>query len=393
MKESENTMTAVVPPAPTTATLSPFETGPGTAAGRYLRSFWQPVKQSEELPKGKVQPLRVMSEDFAIYRGANGEAVITQAGCPHRQTMLAIGNVEGDSIRCSFHGWKFSADGRCQDAPGQGPRLVERTRIRTYPTHEQHGVIFAYLGEGDPPEFFDIDAFSKKHGRDMMSARVRGTATYRRNCNYYINVENALDQAHVAFTHKLSSDPSITETGFDPGVVRIRDLTVERLDFGIRATEVEHETQPTSSIVMLPNAMHLMASLRDGILEQVGWRVPIDDEKHFSVQITALHTDEAGAQRFYEYQTRKNELMAKYPPGDECAEKILRGEKTLLDFADHPDLINIEDHVVQTGIQFINHLDQENLAPSDKAVLQLRRMFMSRLADFAAGAPVARSDW
>jgi len=386
-------MTAVVPPEPTADVLNPFETGPDTPAGRYLRSFWQPVMLSEDLVKGRVRPLRVMSEDFAIYRGANGEAVITQAGCPHRQTMLAVGNVEGDAIRCSFHGWKFGADGRCQDAPGQGPRLVERMRIRVYPTHERYGVIFGYFGEGEPPAFFDIEGFSKKHGKDMMAAPVRGTATYRRHCNYYINVENALDLAHVAFTHKLSSDPSITEVGFDPGVIRIRDVTVERMPFGIRAVEIEDEAEPVVSTVMLPNAMHLIVAQRDGFLEQVGWRVPIDDEKHYSIQITALHTDEEGAQRFREYQSRKTELLAKYPPTEACAEEILRGEKTLYDFADHPDLVNIEDHVVQMGMQFINHLDKENLAQSDKAVLQLRRMFMSRLADVEAGAPIPESDW
>lgn len=386
-------MTAVVPPAPTANILSPFETGPDTPAGKYLRSFWQPVELSEDLPAGRAQPLRVMGEDFAIYRSADGTAVITQPGCPHRQTMLAVGNVEGNSIRCAFHGWKFSADGRCQEAPGQSPSLVERMSIRTYPTHEQYGVIFAYFGEGDPPDFFDIEGFSKKHGKDMMSAPVCGTATYRRNCNYYINVENALDIAHVAFTHKLSSDPAITEVGFDPGVVRIRDVTVERLEFGIRAVEVEPEAEPMRSIVMLPNAMHLIVPLRDGFLEQVAWRVPIDDKQHFSIQITALHTDEAGAERFRQHQARTTELIAKYPASEVCAEEVLRGEKTLYDFADHPDLINIEDHVVQMGMQFINHLDKENLAQSDKAVLQLRRMFMSRLADFVGGVPRAKSDW
>ncbi|NMO04469.1 Rieske 2Fe-2S domain-containing protein [Gordonia sp. TBRC 11910] len=386
-------MTAVVPPAPTAEVLSPFETGPDTPAGKYLRSFWQPVKLSEELPVGRVQPLRVMSEDFTIYRGVSGTVVLTQAGCPHRQTMLAIGNVEGDSIRCSFHGWKFGADGRCQDAPGQGPRLVERMKIRTYPTREEYGVVFAYFGDGEPPAFFDIDGFSKEHGKDMMSAPIRGTATYRRHCNYYINVENALDLAHVAFTHKLSSDPSITEVGFDPGVVRIRDITVERLEFGVRCVEIEHDAEPTSTIVMLPNAMHLVVAQRDGFLEQVGWRVPIDDERHFSIQITALHTDAEGAERFRAYQARHQALLAKYPPTEDCAEEILRGEKTLYDFADHPDLVNIEDHVVQMGMQFINDPGKENLAQSDKAVLQLRRMFMSRLADFMAGAPTADTGW
>jgi len=340
-----------------------------------------------------AKPIQVMGERFTLYRSASGKAVVTQAGCPHRQTMLSIGNVEGESLRCMFHGWKFGPDGQCQDAPGQSPSLVARTRIETYPTHEQYGVIFAYFGEGEPPRFPDFDGFSKKYGQDMMSAPVLDYGTYRRTCNYYINVENALDLAHVAYTHKLSSDPTITEVGFSPDVIRIRDVTVERLEFGIRAVEVEDETAPVISTVMLPNAMHLIVPQRDGFLEQIAWRVPIDDVSHLSYQITALHTDEEGAKRYYEYRARRQELMAKYPSTELCAEQILRGEKTLRDFADHPDLVNIEDHVAQIGMQWIDDAGKENLAQSDKAVLQLRRMFMSRLADFDSGAPIPETDW
>lgn len=386
-------MTSVAPPAPTPDTLSPFETGPGTPAGAYLRSYWQPVRQSKDLEIGKPVPIVVMGESFALYRGESGKAVVTQAGCPHRQTMLSLGNVEGDSLRCMFHGWRFGTDGRCEEAPGQDERLVDRMRIRTYPTHEQYGLVFAYFGEGEPPPFHDIGGFSRKHGRDMTSALVLDTGTYQRNCNYYINVENALDLAHVAYTHKLSSDPSITEVGFDPGVLRIRDVTVERMDVGIRATEVELESEPIVSTVLVPNAMHLLAPQRDGWLEQVAWRVPIDDESHLSFQISALHTDEAGKQRYEEYQTRRAVLVAKHPATQLCAEQILRGEKSLMDFAEHPDLVNIEDHVAQMGMQFINDPGKENLAQSDKAVLQLRRMFMSRLSDYMAGTPTLASDW
>lgn len=386
-------MSTVVPPAPTTAAHSPFETGPGTPAGRYLRKFWQPVRLSDDLPRGRAQPITVMDEKFNLYRGAGGRAVVTQAGCPHRQTMLSVGNVEGDSIRCMFHGWKFGPDGQCEEAPGQSPKLVERQRIKTYPTHEVHGVIFAYFGEGDAPPFHDLDGFSKRFGRDMMSALVLDRATYRRNCNFYINVENALDLAHVAYTHKLSSDPTLTEVGFAPDVIRVRDVTVERLDFGIRAVEVEEESEPVISTVMLPNAMHLLVPQRDGWMEQFAWRVPIDDVSHMSFQITALHTDEAGRERYLEYRARKRELIAKYPSTERCAEEILRGEKTLYDFADHPDLVNIEDHVAQMGMQFIDDMGKENLAQSDKAVLQLRRMFMSRLADQESGAPMPETAW
>src|SRR5207253_2467107 len=46
--------------------------GPGTLAGRYLRTFWQPVYLAHELPPGHAKPIRTLGEDFTLYRGEDG---------------------------------------------------------------------------------------------------------------------------------------------------------------------------------------------------------------------------------------------------------------------------------------------------------------------------------
>src|SRR5437868_10725311 len=82
-------------------------TGPGTLAGRYLRSFWQPVYPSGQLSAGRAMPIRIMSEDFTLYRGESGEAHLVAFRCAHRGTQLSTGWVEGDELRCFYHGWKY----------------------------------------------------------------------------------------------------------------------------------------------------------------------------------------------------------------------------------------------------------------------------------------------
>jgi hypothetical protein len=49
-------------------------TGPATPGGRFMRRFWIAVHRSQDLPKGKAKPIRIMSEDFTLYRGESGEA-------------------------------------------------------------------------------------------------------------------------------------------------------------------------------------------------------------------------------------------------------------------------------------------------------------------------------
>src|SRR5258705_10781195 len=62
--------------------------GPGTTAGRYLMRFWQPVYRSEDLAKGQAVPVRIMSENYTLYRGESGKPYIVAFRCAHRGAQL-----------------------------------------------------------------------------------------------------------------------------------------------------------------------------------------------------------------------------------------------------------------------------------------------------------------
>src|SRR2546426_7640023 len=99
-------------------------TGPGTLAGRYLRSFWQPVFRAQDLKPGKTTPIRVMSEDLTLYRGQSGDPHVLAFRCAHRGTQLSTGWVEGDNLRCRYHGLTYDPDGPvCRAAGGTGGLL------------------------------------------------------------------------------------------------------------------------------------------------------------------------------------------------------------------------------------------------------------------------------
>ncbi|MPZ14890.1 MAG: Rieske 2Fe-2S domain-containing protein [Chloroflexi bacterium] len=124
----------------------------GTLAGRYLRSFWQPIWYSTDIKAGHTKPLRVMSEDFTLYRGESGQVHLLAFRCAHRGTQLSTGWVEGDNLRCFYHGWMYDGSGQCVEQPAEPQPFCARIRIRSYPVQEYLGLVFAYLGEGDPSE-------------------------------------------------------------------------------------------------------------------------------------------------------------------------------------------------------------------------------------------------
>ncbi len=126
-------------------------TGPDTLAGQYLRRFWHPVYRSQDLPLGKMVPIQIMSERFTLYRGETGIPHVVAFRCAHRGTQLSTGWVEGDCVRCRYHGWKYDGSGQCVEQPGEDESNAAKVQIRSYPTKEYLGHIFAYLGVGEPP--------------------------------------------------------------------------------------------------------------------------------------------------------------------------------------------------------------------------------------------------
>src|SRR3954451_2935218 len=126
-------------------------TSPGTLAGRFLRQFWQPVYRSQDLAPGRAVPIRVMSEDFTLYRGQAGQAHLVGFRCAHRGTQLSTGWVEGDNLRCFYHGWAYGPDGQCVEQPAEPEPFCNRIKIRSYPVEEYLGLIFVYQGEREPP--------------------------------------------------------------------------------------------------------------------------------------------------------------------------------------------------------------------------------------------------
>ncbi len=113
-----------------------YSTGPGTLAGEYFRRHWLPAGRSRDLAAGRARPVQLLSEHITVYRGKSGEVHAVQAACPHRATLLSTGWVEGDAIRCRYHGWKYSGNGsrwrrRSESSPTLSPRwanLLELTR-------------------------------------------------------------------------------------------------------------------------------------------------------------------------------------------------------------------------------------------------------------------------
>jgi phthalate 4,5-dioxygenase len=194
--------------------------GPGTACGTLLRNYWQPAALVDEFDPAldprmadrPVKAVRLLGMDLVLFRDGDGDGRwgLLDRACPHRGADLSFGRLEGDGLRCPFHGWKFDADGRCLETPAEplGSKLCERIRQRSYPVVERSGVIFAWLGEegSAPPPFPHFDCFAAPASH---SFAFKGLW----QANWLQAFEVGIDPAHPSFLHRYLQDEPLDRIG------------------------------------------------------------------------------------------------------------------------------------------------------------------------------------
>jgi phenylpropionate dioxygenase-like ring-hydroxylating dioxygenase large terminal subunit len=159
-----------------------------------LRYFWHPVLYSSELTD---QPKQVFLLDEQLVLIRLGGAVRCFADlCVHRGTPLSIGWIEGDQIRCAYHGWTYGPDGVCTSIPARfGTSIPRRARLATYNVCEKNGLIWVCLQ--DSP-LFPIPEFPELADQ---SFRVIEVPSYDWRTSVHRRIENYVDISHFAWVH------------------------------------------------------------------------------------------------------------------------------------------------------------------------------------------------
>jgi len=176
--------------------------GPGTPAGQLMRRYWQPAALVDELVGNRpVKPVQLLGENLVIFRDPQGHYGLLARACPHRGTDLAFGRLEDGGLRCAFHGWLFDVDGRCLETPAEpdGSALCQNIRQTSYPVVEKSGILFAYLGPGEPPSFPRFDCFTAPASHTFA---FKGLI----ECNWLQSLEVGIDPAHTSFLHRFFHD-------------------------------------------------------------------------------------------------------------------------------------------------------------------------------------------
>ncbi len=368
-------------------------TGPDTPAGALLRRYWQPAALVDELSGNRpVKPVKLMGENLVIFRDTRGRYGLIGRACPHRGTDLAYGRLEDGGLRCAFHGWLFDVTGRCLQTPAEpdGSNLCANIRQKAYPVVERSGILFAYLGPGEPPALPHIDCFV-----------APGTHTFAFkgmiDCNWLQSLEVGIDPAHTSFLHRFFHDEDPDEgygklfrdKSIDSEMPMTRimrefprpRIEVEETDYGMRVVTLREISATKTHIrvtnLMFPNTFVIPMS-REMTISQ--WHVPIDDQRHYWYAIftsfgAPVDKDEMRRQRLelYElpdYVPRKNKTNDYGFDPHEQEHATFTGMG-----AD----INVHDQWACESMGAIQDRTSEHLGQSDKAITAYRRLLRTAI--------------
>src|SRR5690606_32181425 len=112
-----------------------------------------------------------------------------------------FGRLEDGGLRCALHGWLFDVEGRCLEQPAEpeGSTFHRKVRAITYPCVERSGIVWAYMGPGEPPPFPAFDCFQAP---DAYTFAFKGLI----DCNWLQALEVGIDPAHASFLHRFLED-------------------------------------------------------------------------------------------------------------------------------------------------------------------------------------------
>ncbi len=365
--------------------------GPGTPGGEVLRSYWQPAALAEELSGDRpVVPVHLLGEELVLFRDELDRLGLIGRFCPHRGVDLSFGRLEDGGLRCPFHGWLLDVEGTCLETPAEPLGSTFHTRVshNSYPVVERNGIIWAWLGEGQPPELPGLDCFVAPQQQVFAFKGMW-------DCNWLQAHEVGIDPVHAAFLHRFLDDEDeiygqqFRDTVAGTGITVAKlmreasapTITAEPTDFGFRMRTLRDYrgefTHVRISNCIFPNAITIAMSREISITQ---WHVPIDDVScyWYSMFVSygeAVDGETMGAQR------RANVQLPEYRPTTSAENRwgFDPEEQRVRTFTGMGTDINVHDQWAVESPGPVYERTNEHLSPSDVGIRTHRRMLLAAL--------------
>jgi nitrite reductase/ring-hydroxylating ferredoxin subunit len=184
---------------------------------------WFYLCETRDVSAHHPKALRILDNRLIAFRDAEGSVRVTEGLCPHFGADLSKGCVKKGQVVCPFHGFRFSGEGQCVEAPGE-TSLPDFARLKAYKAVELCGGLYVYLGEdlaacdlpGFPDEGSDQDYFWSRPVKVEVEAP------------WFMAGMNEFDTRHFQYVHGRAIDEPVVHD-FDPDGIAYTDLKLRNV--------------------------------------------------------------------------------------------------------------------------------------------------------------------
>jgi phenylpropionate dioxygenase-like ring-hydroxylating dioxygenase large terminal subunit len=188
--------------------------------GEFLWGFWYPALRSDEIRGRALATSTRLEVPLVLGRDAAGKVFALRDVCPHRAFPLSAGHYDGQTVECTYHGWRFDAHtGQCREIPSitaDSKLQCDRIYAGSFPCEERDGYVWVYFAnpEGLPvrqagsaarlpdrqvdraaiPPVPELPKFSERYRIAHLTADLP--------CSMDTGIVGLMDPAHGPFVHQ-----------------------------------------------------------------------------------------------------------------------------------------------------------------------------------------------
>jgi vanillate O-demethylase monooxygenase subunit len=178
------------------------------AAMTFVPNQWYVAGFDHEIGR-KPLARTLCGEPVVLYRRLDGSPVALYDACPHRLLPLSMGLLEGDNLRCRYHGMAFDSHGRCIEAPAQDDIPRNFDVKKTYPVVERYRFVWVWIGDpakADPALVPDLWPCERE-------GWTFDGGSYHVKADYRLMIDNLMDLTHETHVHPGSiGQPEILDS-------------------------------------------------------------------------------------------------------------------------------------------------------------------------------------
>jgi choline monooxygenase len=162
----------------------------------------------------------VAGEPVVVVRDKQGTLRAFSNVCRHRAGPIALGSGCKNVLRCAYHGWTYTLDGRLIGTPDvDGVEFFDRSTMGMFPLRLETWGQFIFINFD--PNAVSLSAYLGKipeqvRGFQFESLQLAERRDYVINCNWKVYVDNYLEGYHIPIAH--------------PGLMREIDYAQYRTD-------------------------------------------------------------------------------------------------------------------------------------------------------------------